>query len=502
MKDMSLSVLMFGAGVVAALLTGFVVNLAAEEIAGPNIRQITVVGTTRTDSSVVLRELLFRVGEPLDTTLVQESERNLRRLLFLGRVETRLKRDSEFVDVEVRLQDLYARVLTPQLSGEVDELSYGLIALDYNLRGRGQMARVDLNHNAVSGNSAALYYRHPRLGDSRHALAANIRAAEEGHDLALSVSHPFYALLVPWSYGVSMTSSEHIARLYSRQDLVAKYEDRREAVSAWVTRSYGSQRKFRAGVRLSMSDHRFTSKANFAYVPEDRRRVLPSIGLTVWKPRYEKTRFLFTLGRVEDVQLGNWLDMRLGASAKHLGSDRNFGFAQVQLSPTYKPRPDLYFFGTAFHSLRFAGGGTFNRYSAIILRVYLRPLRHQTIAMRFWWDALGESEDQSQLLLGVDRGLRGYAPRRLDGSRRLLFNLEARPTFLQNRTFVLAGALFADAGATWSSGENQRDLITSAGLGGRVGLLNVYNSPILRADWAYGFSDSSWQLSFGLGQHF
>ena len=484
---------------VLAFLALAVVNSVAAAVS--TVRQITLIGNSRTDSTVVLRELLYAVGEPLDTALVEESERNLRRLLFLGKVKTVLRRDERSVDVELQLEDLYARALTPQLAGEVGELSYGLVALDYNLLGRGQVARIDLNHNAVTGNSGSLFYQNPRLWGSRNTVTANLGGAEEGHHLLLSLSHPFYALSTPWSFGASASSSEHVARLYSGQRLAAKYEDRREAASAWITRSYGETTKLRPGFRVSVSDHRFDSEQGFTYAPEDRRRVLPSVGMTVWKPAYEKTTFVLGLGRVEDIQLGSWIATRVGGSSENLGSDRDFVFYQLQLSPNLKPRDNLYIFGTALHSSRLDRKGSFERYTAVSVRAYARLASHHTIALRMWWDALGEPEDESQLLLGVDRGLRGYAPRRFDGSRRFLFNLEARPTFRQNRIYVLAGSLFADAGSVWSPREIKH-LAASAGLGARVSLLTIYNSPILRVDVARGFLDNSWQLSFGLGQYF
>jgi outer membrane protein assembly factor BamA len=471
-------------------------------MAGPTVREITLVGNSRTDSTVIVRELLYEVGEPLDTALVEESERNLRRLLFLGKVKTVLTRDGESVDVEVHLEDLYARVLTPQLAGEVGELSYGIVALDYNLLGRGQVARIDLNHNAVTGNSGSLFYQNPRLRGSRHAMSANLGLAEEGHNLFLSFSQPFYALSTPWSYGASASRSKDVARLYSGQHLTAEYADRREAASLWVTRSFGDRTKLRPGLRVTVSNQGFDSKQGFSYAPEDRRRILPSVGFTVWEPEYEKTTFVFDLGRVEDIQLGSWISTRIGASSENLGSDRSFGFFQLQLSPIYKHRQKLYVFGTALHSSRLDRSGSFHRYTAVSVKAYKRLLSRHTIALRLWWDTQGDREDQSQLLLGVDRGLRGYAPRRFDGSRRFLLNLEARPTFHQNRTYVVAGAMFADVGSVWSPGDRRRRMAASAGIGARIGLLTVYNAPILRTDIARGFLDNSWQLSLGLGQYF
>jgi hypothetical protein len=41
----------------------------------------------------------------------------------------------------------------------------------------------------------------------------------------------------------------------------------------------------------------------------------------------------------------------------------------------------------------------------------------------------------------------------------------------------------------------------AAGIGLRLGLPRIYDTPILRADLARGLRGGIWQLSFGLGQY-
>jgi hypothetical protein len=271
------------------------------------ISRIVVSGNTRTRSAAIRRELLFEVGDRLDTSLVLETERALRRMLYLGRSDISVGRtleDTTLAEVLIEVDDLYSRALSPRLSGQLNELSYELVALDYNLLGRGQTLQVSMVHNAVTGNGASLFYQVPNLGDARHRFSADLGVAEEGHDLGLSFTRPFYALSSRWSYGAAASSREAITRLYSDNGLVARYRAQVEAASLWLTRSSAGEIKVRPGFRLSMSDRQFTSTRDFAYNPSDRRRVLPRFSLIVWKPRYERGRFVNMLGRVEDRQLG------------------------------------------------------------------------------------------------------------------------------------------------------------------------------------------------------
>ena len=147
-------------------------------------------------------------------------------------------------------------------------------------------------------------------------------------------------------------------------------------------------------------------------------------------------------------------------------------------------------------------GGYTNLVTSASLRAYSRVGETHSFAFRLRWDTLTRPEDASQFLLGNLRGLRGYAIRRFDGTRRLFANLEARPTIRQHDLFVMAGALFLDAGSAWTPGTNSPDLNLAAGAGARVTLTRVYNAPIFRADVAYGFQDRAWQLTIGMGQYF
>jgi outer membrane protein assembly factor BamA len=192
----------------------------------PTIRSITISGNTRTRTDVIRRELLFAEGEPLDSVLVAETARNLRRLLFLGEVALDTASTGSHVDIVVRVRDLHARTVTPLLAGDRDELSYGVLAMDYNFQGRGQIAQLTLEHDAVTGNRAEAYYRIPRLGISRWAVTGLAAVREEGHQAQATFSHPYFALSTRWTAGGTGYSHDRIERLYTNGRLSTMYRDR------------------------------------------------------------------------------------------------------------------------------------------------------------------------------------------------------------------------------------------------------------------------------------
>lgn len=466
------------------------------------VRNIEIEGNTRTNTEVIRRELLFEPGDTLSVRLIEETERNLRALLFLGDVSIEVQETGKAADVRVRVRDLYSRAVTPLLSGEPDELSYGLVGLDYNFTGRGQILELTAEHDAVTGNRFRAFFREPRVSGSRVRVDLDGEVASEGHDVSALVTRPFYRLSEPWSTGVSAYSRSRVTRLYSGQTLSDKYESRSKGGTVFLRRSYGDRVKVRPGLVVSLADRSFTPEPGYTYSPADRRRVLPGLRFTVWKPRYETTRFYSQLGRTEDVQTGSWVTVTAGASVEAVGSDRDYRYLTLDVNPRTKLGEDVYLLTRATFRSRFSEGRIWNVFGSAEGKLLIKLRDVHSLVARIRFDGLGRTEDDTQYLLGAARGLRGYALRRFDGSRRLVFNVEARPTLIRKPAYTVAGAVFLDGGSAWTPGTGDATPAVAAGIGGRVGLNRVYNAPVMRGDVAYGFRDRGWVVYVGLGQYF
>ena len=467
----------------------------------PRIQRIVIRGLERTDEQIIRRELLFAEGDVLDSARIAETERNLRRLLFIGEAHIRLVNQPAGVEVTVLVEDLYSRALSPLISGQIDELSFGLVALDYNFRGRGQSLRLGLGKQAISGPWAQVLFAEPRLGGSRRTLAIRVAKDAEGHDHAVTFSRPFATLADRRAYGLSLFSQRAVQRLYSGGQLATRYQDALDGGRIWLTRSYGGQTKVRPSVQVQVTQRRFTASAD-GYAPADRTRIVPSVGFLLWRPRYKRTRYMQRLGPLEDVQTGSWLSLRWGLAHRSLGSDRTFSFYQAQLAPRFEPTECSYAALTLLTSAYRGAGKFYNLVASASATAYFRLGAAHSLAVRAAWSALHRSEDADQLLLGLERGLRGYPPRRYDGTRRVLFNLEARPTWVRRPWYTLASAAFVDCGAAWTPNGERAHWVCSPGLGIRLGWPKVYNTPVLRGDIAYGLAEGAYELSVGLGQYF
>ena len=466
------------------------------------IDTIVIEGNQRTDEDIIRRELLFAVSEPVDTTLFAESERNLRRLFFIGEVRIHSVADSGHLTVIVYVEDLYSRALSPLLSGQKNELSYGLAGLDYNLFGRGQSLQATVEKRAISGLWAETYFAEPRLSGTRHSLSGQLGAGTEGHAHSLEFARPFATLADPQAYGLSISSHRSLQRLYDNGQLNHRYSDSLHSGRFWFVRSFGHRLKIRPSLQLSISQRRFAALPPFSYAPSDRTRIIPSTTLLIWRPNYQRSRFVHDLGPLEDLQTGSWLSLSWGLAHSQLGSDRTFTFCRAQIVPSFQPSDRTFAQLNLYASTRQTQSGLYNISARASLMAYTRIQSTHSIALHISWEALHRSEDASQLLLGLERGLRGFTPRRFDGTRRLLINVEGRPTLIRNPWYVLAAAVFLDFGSAWTPATERPDLRFAPGFGLRLGLPRVYNTPVFRSDLAYGIGGGAWQLSLGLGQYF
>ena len=466
------------------------------------IRHITISGHQRTQRQTIERELLFTAGARLDSALLGETERNLRRLPFLGKIAINIVPDGEFVDIEVRVQDLYARALSPIFSGSLNALNYGLIAVDYNFAGRGRLARIALEDRADRGPRGQISLSDPRLVGASHSAHIDLALERDGHDLEWHFSHPYTTLSTPRTYGIRQWTNRTPRTYYEDGSARYQYANTNEGMSLWYGISRGSNYKIRTLYEVRYADR--TVLASLTPQPhfERQRRLQQSATFTLWKPRFQRAQFIANLGSVEDLQLGSWLSLRAGYAHAIDTADKSFTFFRANLSPRWSYRQVAYVFATGSASWQHNGRGVENTYLLADLRTYIRISQSHSAAVRIRLDALHRPVPVDQLLLGLDTGLRAYSPHAFTGERRSMLSVEMRPTLIRTPWYVLAGAAFFDMGAAWNPPSNPFNLRSSAGLGLRVGLPKLYGTPVWRLDLAHAIRQHSWRLSVGVGQYF
>ena len=117
-------------------------------------------------------------------------------------------------------------------------------------------------------------------------------------------------------------------------------------------------------------------------------------------------------------------------------------------------------------------------------------------------------DPESQIPLDGENGVRAYRLHAVEGSRRLVGNVEARvlvvPEILQLVSFGLAA--FGDAGWSWGDPDGFWKL-ADFGVGLRIGITRASKNNLLRMDVARSLRPdplgrTGWLLSFSSGQAF
>src|SRR5262249_42432636 len=124
----------------------------------------------KTRKSVIDRELLFSVGDPYDPDLLRETERNLRALPFLRKVEIIGVETSSGAVVIVRTWDAWTLTLAGNFSraGGANNVSGGVA--ENNVMGWGKSGSLNLTESGGS-LQRTVAYADPQLFGQPHVVA-------------------------------------------------------------------------------------------------------------------------------------------------------------------------------------------------------------------------------------------------------------------------------------------------------------------------------------------
>jgi hypothetical protein len=440
-----------------------------------------------TREEVIRRELLFRVGDPYDQHLVDETARHLRRLGFIGDISiTSDTLPDNTIDMVVKAHDRWtlSPTMSVQAGGGVSGFSIGL--REENLLGTGQ--RLEIGYNRLSDRThpdgGAIGFTEPRLFGSWWSTSAQFRKGDELSQTSLDVQHPFYADASKWA--VRGYAGVGRARIRQYQDGFVARDDYldQENELLWLASSSGSDTK----LQLAAAYYRMRANSDSMELRPFDNVDLVIASVSLLGREYYKGSYIENFGRVEDVPVGYQTGLAIGRNLhfSNLGSVdyflRAFGQGSLRfgggLSGNYKASITSYFIGDEPNEMTF---------SATALH-YWRLLPNQTFLGRITTTIGSHWAPSSQVTLGSFSGLRGYRSNEFAGQRLLLVNLEHRIFSMINLWFFKLGtSFFFDSGAVWNQGEGfggQR-FHSAAGVGLQIESGKNLGNGIFRFDVAY-----------------
>jgi hypothetical protein len=459
----------------------------------------------QTQAAVIRRELLFEEGQPYDSALVAESERNLRAMGIFRRVQIDTVRTSDGLLLKVLAKDGWSTQADWRFRSTGGEVAFTIGLVENNLLGTASAAAVRYRKDP-DRSTVAMSFRRPRLFAGAVGLGVAYENKSDGKTMSLALDHPFYSMTTARAFRFSAEN---------REGRVLQFRNGVETATDTLRRRYtlivGSVAKalrastagyLRVGLTGSIRRDDFLRESSTGPFPRNVTGILGSYLV------YNHARFIVTRGyggfaREEDVDLGTTLRVGLNAAP------RLFGYERDGIGPELSGRvgariPGGFGFMDVLANGLFTSAGLDSGSVQFAATTVFQPAaRHMAVihAEAGWLeDPLpGEEFD-----LGLGSGPRAFGSHAFTGDRSIFLSAEYRYTVVDDlfRMVGLGIAGFVDHGGAWYAGSPRR-MGWDAGVGLRLGASRSSDTDALRFDLARRFASdvepAGWVLTVGKG---
>ncbi|TGE25764.1 hypothetical protein E5K00_11400 [Hymenobacter aquaticus] len=405
-----------------------------------------------TSRARVRQLLLFRVGEELAPQALTESERLLRQTPEL--LDARV-----FVDEETTTQDsVDIRIITKDVFSiganyQLRDVGAGVVeADDINFLGQGHQVRNRFEYGRTEPQSWS--YEGSYVVPFRNFINGQVRYRNEFQyeEKAISFSRDFYSLNTRYAGAASL----RIARQgvpYIVPDQPTVYLASNYSVKdAWLGRSFrlrsydlGYENPGRLIVSGRMINTAYTARPNPDYLNSS--LMLGTVGYSV--RRYYKDKYLFGFGRTEDIPTGSILSFTAGYDMNTRANRNYYGVRAA--TGNFSVRNGYLYLSGEFGSFIRRHDKDWQQGLLSTEVLYFTRLYHTGNWQwrHFFWNrsALGFNRlpGEQGLLIGGNRGLRGFESDMRGGSR-FVMNYETTVfTPVSFLGFRVAGVAFVDA---------------------------------------------------------
>ncbi len=151
--------------------------------------------------STIKNYLLFRKGEPYNAQKIYESERILRSMPFINRVNISIEENEDAKSVDILIKVLDSWSLKPSMSYSNGETGFGLT--EQNLLGLGHEIDLGYTYNSRDKQNH-LYGKYTAYNLYRTFINANISGEKDFFDnerISLSATRDFFSPLTRWAGG-------------------------------------------------------------------------------------------------------------------------------------------------------------------------------------------------------------------------------------------------------------------------------------------------------------
>lgn len=459
----------------------------------------------QTRAPIIRREILLRPGEPYDSALVAESERNLRSLGIFRRVQIDSVRTDSGLVLRVITKDGWSTQADWRFRSTGGEVAFTIGLVENNLLGTASTAAVRYRKDP-DRSSVALSFRRRRLFAGTIGLGVQYENRSDGRLGAIAVERPFFAQTSPRAFRLEAEDhDERVLRFRDGMDLARDTLTRRFTLvrgsAAWAVRA-SSSGYLRTGIAAQVRrDDTLRVGATLPFP----KTVTGSFGpYLIWN----RASFLVTRGyagfaREEDVNLG--LTLRVGMQV----APKLFGYDRDGLGPELSGRigariPAGFAYIDALADGLYTSAGLDSGSVQLGGTVVLQPGDRHVAILHLEGGWLNDPVPGEEFDLGLGSGPRAFGSHAFTGDRSIFATAEYRYTVVDNLGGLvgIGVAGFVDHGGAWYAGSPRRTG-WDAGVGLRVGASRSSDTPALRFDLARRFAtdvdQAGWVLTVGKG---
>ncbi len=441
--------------------------------------------------------LVFREGDAVTPEMLDESERVLRRKLYVhdARVLPR-RRCGDEIDVDVVTRDVWTTIPEMTLTRRGGENRFAIGFGDANFMGTGKALALSY-HNTVDREGFSVSTVDPNVLGSRVRMGTNFTNNDDGDRQYVDLRRPFYSLDARYSWGMTLNLNDRVKDLYFRGNSMAGFrqESRFWEVSGGLSggRKNGSTRRVLVGLALEAEDFApAPGEVPPTPFPEDRTIAYPWVGFEMVEDAFERTSSFDRIGATEDLFVGRRMSARLGWSPESVSGDSDRLVFNGRYRDAFRVGESGFFnYGASVVGYWNDGEGRLeNTYASV--GANFRLTQTQRLAMfssaEFTYTR-GLTEDR-QLLRGGDTGLRGYPLRFQAGDRSWLVSVEER-YFTDWHLFSIlriGAAAFFDVGRAWYPGDSSQGeygVLADVGVGLRFESTRTQSGRVHHLDFAF-----------------
>ena len=492
------------------------IQIEAGNVFNPNLpeenqwyHQFTNQLHLKTQDKVIAKSLLFKTSDPFDFSLLAESERLLRARKHLKDAQIRIQQIcGKQVNLRVITTDNWT--LAPALSfgRSGGDNSKSISLEEHNLLGLGKELSLSFKQDAER-NQTKLTYNDPQVLGTRYHLLLGLQNNSDGKGHQFSIGFPFYKLAEQRAWGLESLALRQEVSYYRDGEVTHKIGvDTKQAsiFYGWAkNKTPQLTERYRLGWQQESRSY-FPTQSTPAIQPES-KQAYPWLSYELLEDHYIKRENFKTMGRTEDIALGQQFLVEAGFLHPNFGADDSYLKLFSRYSQGYSPASNQLSL-VAADATAWIGDGSYRG-----LRANLKAEWNLYNDSRASWHLSGEYhtadnlQQGEQLLLGGDNGLRGYPTGYRSGEHSALVSAERRFYFKKNLFGVakLGAAAFIDAGTTWGNGQKAA-WFGDAGIGLRIIPTRSSSGKIIHVDFAMPFSAKgkidNYQILVGTGLEF